>query len=190
MENIKFIGIDQSYASCGVVVLDKDGIIDDTFRITSSKDAADSFKRAWDISQSIDKIANKYRPCVVGIEGLAYAMRGNATRDLAGLLFTIVSSLRFRNNDLPVHVVAPLTVKKFATGSGRANKQQMYNSLPELTKKLFLELGYKKTKGLPDIVDAYWIAEHTRQNYKDKLQTEFSKEYWREHNKIGSCVTI
>jgi Holliday junction resolvasome RuvABC endonuclease subunit len=62
-----------------------------------------------------------------------------------------------------VEVVVPGTVKKFATGSGKATKEEMIDSLPKHVREYFDALGVKKTTGLADLTDAYFIAKH----YKD-----------------------
>jgi Holliday junction resolvasome RuvABC endonuclease subunit len=161
MDELKYIGIDQSYTSCGVVVLDATGQILSTDRIVSDK-SVDIYERAWYISRQVAKIVERNKPCKVGIEGLAFGMRGDATRDLAGLLFCIINNLRYNHNFGDIKVVTPLSVKKFATGSGKAKKEDMYKHLPEKTQKIFLEKGFKKSNGLADIVDANWIAQYIR----------------------------
>jgi crossover junction endodeoxyribonuclease RuvC len=152
----KTLGIDQSYTSCAVVVSDDAGV--SYFgRIVSEKDKS-AFDRAFDISNEICKITIEHNVEKVCIEGLAFAMRGDATRDLAGLLFTIVTMLKVRCKDVAVVVVPPTTLKKFATGSGKADKTDMINALPEAVKDSFVSSGYKKTTGLTDLTDAYWLS--------------------------------
>ena len=59
----------------------------------------------------------------------------------------------------------PNTVKKVATGKGKADKQELYEALPLKPQALFSEkMGLKKTTGLYDLTDAYWIGVATQEN--------------------------
>jgi len=162
---MKYIAIDQSYTSSGVILFEDESIVK-IERVSTSKED-DMFKRATQIATRIVEIANAYQPEFVVLEGLAFGMRGSATRDLAGLQFIITVFLRELNN-FDVVIIAPLTAKKFATGSGKAEKTQMFEVLPESVKTYLVDIeGFKKTKGLYDITDAYWIgltARHAKLN--------------------------
>ena len=158
-----YIGIDQSYTSTGLVVIDDSSLVEIVNIKTDKKE--NIFVRALDIGNTIaDKINEYYPDCVVGIEGLAFSMKGNATRDLAGLQFVIVSKI-YEKFGFLINIISPLSLKKFATGNGRANKNDMVESLPEDVKNTFLENGFKKSKGLYDITDAYFIALYLKNNY-------------------------
>jgi len=155
---MKVMGIDQSFTSSGIIILNNDDIIyAECFR-TNKKN--NRFNRAYEITVHITQLIAKYDPDIIAIEGLAFSMRGNATRDLAGLQFVIVTYLQEVLNT-EVDIIAPLTVKKFATGSGNAKKEDMISHLPEDALDLFLATGVKKTTGLADLADAYWIAKIT-----------------------------
>lgn len=156
---MKVLGIDQSYSSCGVVLLDN-GKITDLDKIVGNKQW-DCYDRAMDVARQIKWFCTANQPIdLVGIEGLAFNKRGNQTRDLAGLLFTIMIELRANGHRDSSVIVPPKTVKKFATGKGNATKEQMYEALPKDVKDLFEEKGYKKTTGRSDLTDAYWIARY------------------------------
>lgn len=100
----------------------------------------------------------------VCIEGVANGASGDATRGLAGLQFLIMSKFLDEQEDdfmemkepFAIDVVPPTTVKKFATDNGRADKDEVFESLPDEVKARFAE--YPKTKGRYDLADAYWIA--------------------------------
>lgn len=151
-----YLGIDQSYTFCGIVLLNEDGAVE--FSTIHTSTGCDIYDRAGNVASHIGNIIKKYKPAVVGVEGLAFAKFGNATRDLAGLLFVIMNKMRTDGvND--ISIIPPNTLKKSATGSGKATKEDMVNALPEDVKVSFKK-QYKKTKGLYDIADAYWIARH------------------------------
>lgn len=121
---------------------------------------AQSYEIALHLAQHIDT----YNPDVIAIEGLAFGMRGNVTRDLGGLQFVIIAHLQEVMNKF-VDIVAPTSVKKFATGSGRAKKEDMIENLPSEIHTYFINLGVKKTTGLSDLADAYWIAKCIEDKY-------------------------
>jgi len=90
----------------------------------------------------------------------------NVTPDLGGLQFVIISHLQ-EVMKREVQIIAPLTVKKQATGNGRAKKNEMIECLPSYNLNKFKKLGYKKTTGLGDLADAYWIAKTAHKKYKE-----------------------
>lgn len=162
---MNYIGIDQSYTSTGLVILDdKKNIID--CKTLSTPKTDDTFKRAWDMSEMIIHEIKKYPECMLAIEGLAFSMRGNATRDLAGLQFSIVNKIKFILKK-EISVIAPPTLKKSATGSGKASKEEMISALPKDVYELFTgEKNWKKSRGLTDVADAYFLACYLIKNNK------------------------
>lgn len=67
--------------------------------------------------------------------------------------------------------VAPTTIKKFATGSGRAQKEDMYAAFEKKTEinlKGMLIPNRKLGSPVTDIVDAYFIAEFGRTQHENQ----------------------
>jgi crossover junction endodeoxyribonuclease RuvC len=158
---MKILGIDQSYTSSGVVLLEK-GELKEAHKFSANKET-NRFAQAYEIALHLAEFVDEHKPDIIAIEGLAFGMRGNVTRDLGGLQFVIISHLQeVKKRD--VEIVAPTSVKKFATGSGRAKKEEMIDSLPETVYNYFTELGLKKSTGLADMADAYWIAKAAEAN--------------------------
>ena len=154
-----YIGIDQSYTSTGYVVTDENSTVIDSEIIRTTKEI-DEFERVWFVSQKLINVIHQYKPDIVVIEGLAFGSRGDATRKLAGLQFVIITQLRYNcEHKCPIHIVPPTTLKKFATTSGKAKKEQMLQSVPIDVKEQFQKM-YKKSKGLYDIVDAYFLSQY------------------------------
>jgi len=58
----------------------------------------------------------------------------------------------------PMEIVPPTSVKKFGASYGFAKKEAMIDALPKDVREYFLSLGVKKTTGLSDLADAYFIA--------------------------------
>ena len=128
-----------------------------TFKSDVTRDVYD---RAGQIADFFASKCIEHDISSVNIEGLAFGIRGDATRDLAGLLFTIVTTLRRKTTNIPVAVITPTSLKKFATGSGKSDKVTMITAVPDVVMNVFLKAKYKKTTGLYDVVDAYWLASY------------------------------
>jgi len=60
----------------------------------------------------------------------------------------------------PFLEVPPKSAKKFATGNGNASKQDMIVNLPPNVMQRFMEENYKKTTGLADLADSYFIGKY------------------------------
>lgn len=146
------MGIDQSFTSTAIVINDHGTIIDPIIISTTKDD--DIFTRARQVSDAVIKVAQQYKPSSINIEGLAFASFGSATRDLAGLQMLLICDMR-RNGYNPI-IIAPNTLKKLATTKGNASKVDMHTCLPDDIKEQFKHI--KKTKGLYDVVDAYWLS--------------------------------
>lgn len=154
-----YIGIDQSYTSTGLVGIDDNETIITQEVISSLKCDGDYFTRSKIVSESIAAKINTIdqytdHQIKIAMEGLAFGMRGTTLQTLAGLQYMIVNAIREEGFD-PV-VFTPSTVKKLATGSGKASKQDMFDNLPDKVKKMFEQIP--KSQGRGDLTDAYWIA--------------------------------
>jgi Holliday junction resolvasome RuvABC endonuclease subunit len=101
----------------------------------------------------------------VAIEGYAYSALSNRIFQIAentGLL-----KYKLFQRGIPVTVIPPTEVKKFATGKGNADKMSMYSFFEAETKLDLLNLFYdadKRPKDISnpvsDIVDSYFICKH------------------------------
>lgn len=156
MANPLSVGIDQSYRSTAYVIHDGEDVV--AFGVISTDKIDDVYTRARYIADELVRVINFHKCEVAHIEGLAMGTFGNATRDLAGLLFTIILAIRERCQLTSIQEVSPTSLKKKATGNGKAKKEEMINCLPKDVLSKFLERGYKKTNGLTDLADAYFLS--------------------------------
>ena len=152
------LGIDQSYTSSGLVITDDDSGAMVYFERFKTDPTHDTYARALAVAQQVCGVVATYNPMIMNLEGLAFGIRGNATRDLAGLLFTIVNIVLSKYPDLKYNILPPTAVKKRATGSGKAKKKEMIDALPSGVKQAFTDKNFKLTTGLADLADAYWIS--------------------------------
>lgn len=154
------MGIDQSYTSTGIVIKNDNGDVVHDELIMTTKDKDDyytNFVRAEEISNKVIEIAVAELVTHVNIEGLGFGATGDATRNLAGLQYLIITKLL--NIGLKPTIVAPTSLKKFATGSGKAKKTEVFDAIEAHNPTYFVKLSkVLKTKGRYDLADAYWLA--------------------------------
>jgi Holliday junction resolvasome RuvABC endonuclease subunit len=165
---VRVIGIDQSYKSAGVCIMDDTFAVADMYTIKSDSSQGDIFFRANAIAEAVAAAVKKHTPVYLGLEGLAFAKFGDATRDLAGLQFVIVNTLRYKYKFEAIVIPSPNEVKKYATGKGNSDKEAVFKALPDNVRKTLEEKNYRKTTGLYDIADAYWIARYALEFYKKR----------------------
>ncbi len=156
---MKILGLDQSFTSTGWVIIEDNNFVDCGIISTKPSDG-DIFTRARTIASNISDIADSNGIETVYLEGLAFGSTGDATRQLSGLQFLIVDTLR----PIEVNIVPPTTLKKFASNKGNASKLEMYESLPNDIKSRFVDRKLLKTKGLYDCTDAYFLASYGFKN--------------------------
>ncbi len=156
-----FLGIDQSFTSSGICIMNENEAIVHHETINSTDADGDMFDRCLKIIARVEELLLTYKPFRVSLEGLAFSKFGNATRDLAGLQYALITHIRYRQPEMAkdLLIVSPNLLKKFASGSGSADKNKMYDSLPADAKEVYK--AYKKTKGRSDVVDAYWLAKYS-----------------------------
>lgn len=163
---MRYLGVDQSYTSSGIVIMDDNAELVHSEIFKTSKEE-DVFVRAWTISEKIVALIKEYRVESVSIEGLAFgSVNANATRDLAGLQFLIVTKVRLVLG-LHIEIIAPTSLKKYATTSGKATKKDMIAALPPLVLEHFKTQGFRVTTGLADLTDAYFLAQFARAKHDD-----------------------
>lgn len=167
---MKILGIDQSFTSTGFVVVDDEEDILEVGTIKTNEEMGDVHDRVAVVVKELKLVALRHNVDKIALEGLAFNMIGNATRNLAGLQFVIVNNFRANPKyEDHVTIIAPNQIKKFAI-KGDATKQEMVDALPKDVLELILNKGYKKTTGLYDITDAYFIAMYTLEEYKKELR--------------------
>lgn len=107
----------------------------------------------------------------VCIEGYAYSAQGNRIFQIAentGLL-----KYKLYQLGIPVTIVPPTEVKKFATGKGNADKNSMYSFFEAETKcdlkNIFYPTNPPKeiTSPISDISDSYFICKYLFNTIKD-----------------------
>lgn len=130
----RILGIDPSLTRTGV------GILDHGDPVTARAEVVESTGRRADTihdrDRRLDAIADEVLAYAVPttrlvvIEAPSFGSVGGSNWDRAGLWWRLVHRLHGR--DLPVAMVAPTTLKKWATGSGRADKSDVAVAMARL----------------------------------------------------------
>ena len=159
----EIMGIDQSITHTAVVILDEDTLKMKSFKVIKTKNRNGRDGEEFSYTQRIISIRDIVKNTIekeknirlCAIEGLSLNKNSKTARPLAGLFYMLTSL--FTDREVPYHVIPPASVKKTAH-SGNASKEEVFAALPEEISEAFIEAGYKKTTGLFDLSDAYFIA--------------------------------
>ena len=163
--------IDQSLTKTAICIFDTESLFMIDFKLIKSiakiKGKIVPFEyRMISIGEDMLNFIHKYNVNQVIIEGLAMNRNTVTARPLAGLFYYI--NIELIKNNIPYFNLPPKTVKKFATGSGNATKDEMIKALPKKVLQKFMDAGIKKTTGLHDLADAYFIGLHFSKVEKEK----------------------
>jgi len=147
----RVLGLDLSITATGVADITRHGrIITSTIRTDPkdfSRDERGTRLRLTHIVSIIaELIPDGDPPALVAVEGPSYGSKGNALHQLAGLWWLTYDHLV--RAALPVVVIPPGQVKKYATGKGTADKTAMAVALQ---RHAGIELGDDNQ------VDAWWL---------------------------------
>jgi crossover junction endodeoxyribonuclease RuvC len=125
-ELVTSMGLDLSLVGTGVVVLENGKIAEQ--RLIKSKPVGDKpideVKRIQKIVEDIELTVGEYRPGIVVIEGLAFMAR-NTTALVQLSALNYLTRAMVMNYHIPFVIVAPTSLKKYATGNGIAKKDVM-----------------------------------------------------------------
>jgi Holliday junction resolvasome RuvABC endonuclease subunit len=151
--------IDQSFTHTAICIFDYDtkSLLDFTVIKTKKIKKETPFElRIINIIEELFIFLEKYPIGHIVLEGLSMNRNSIMARPLAGLYYSLC--IEFYRRNIPYTNVPPTSVKKFAI-KGNAKKEEMYEVLPIDIKEVFLTSGYKKTTGLLDLTDSYFIGQ-------------------------------
>jgi len=141
-----FVGIDPSFNSTGIIVLDENAEIVDQKNFSLAK-YDEIEEKLLKFEEFISFIPSIVRLGGVHIEGPSYMSKGKYVLQMGALHFLL--RLYLYKRDVFFKVIAPGTLKKFVTGKGNAKKDLM---LLRVYKKWGVEFE------VDDLADAYGLA--------------------------------
>jgi crossover junction endodeoxyribonuclease RuvC len=120
------LGIDLSLTHTGLAVLNDGKLVRKNSIITKPKGKRpiDEITRLELIATQICDVIDEIKPDIAAIEGIAFmASKTTALAQLSGLNYMLRRELMRRS--IPFVIVAPSSLKKFITGKGNAQKDEM-----------------------------------------------------------------
>ena len=147
-----YIGIDQSTTSTGLVFITDKGEYSHSYLIKPNPKLSIEeriIQTKLELFNLIQPLHDKIKG--IGLESPAIYAKGRVIQ-LASLYGFIYYSLI--ELDLPTYTYTPSSIKKSATGNGRASKDEMIEIIPNSTLQDF----QSKSKKIDDLADAYHIA--------------------------------
>jgi len=172
--------IDQSFTHTAINIFDlnSEEVIYSTVIKTLNKDKKTKKEypielRIKFILEELSKVLEKFDCQFVFLEGLSFNNRNSTSaRNLAGLYYAML--LLFLDKQIEYYSFPPTSVKAFAL-KGNSSKEEMYDRLPDNVKELFSELNVKKTTGLLDLTDSYYIGKLGIKKVKEELIKEIEE---------------
>jgi len=175
--NYNLISIDQSLTNTGIVVwTEKSGYVFRLFQTKKTKDTKcptiDYTRRILEIKDEINRLCQEYSIQKGIIEGAAFGA-GGYLYDLGGLGHA--SRIALIESGVDIVVIPPKTAKKYFTGNGNANKQDMIAEAKNRNVKIPFMKKYSKilTDFDDNVVDAFCFMSFLRELYDGTLNPEF-----------------
>ena len=152
----RILSIDASLTNCAWCFFE-DTVLTDFGVLHSNKDD-DLHIRVHYLVKELESIIKENQVELVISEGLSFGSISPSARILAHLFYSIETMCWL--NEVDFTEVAPTAVKKYATGSGKAKKPDMFKALPQKIRDKFKNSEYKTiNKGLHDLCDSFFVAQ-------------------------------
>lgn len=158
---MRYVGLDPSTSATGLVVLNRDGEVEEATEIKTKKKTDPH--RFMDISNQIARYIQN--DDLIMIEGFSYGSKGKGVSTQYGVGWIIRANLV--NWRFTYHEVAPSALKKFTTGNGTEKKENMI--IP-----IYNRWGFQSKSD--NIRDAYVLAQIARYSQGLSPATQFQKE--------------
>ena len=128
------LGLDLSLTATGVVVIDGQGAVVDSYtvgeKLSRKARQKDKIERILDICKRVCSTVTEHKVKKIGIEGFAFQARG-AQNDLGELHGVVKSQIWLAFGIEPI-IIPPTSARKRALGSGKIKKKEVINSLTKL----------------------------------------------------------
>ncbi|MDS2171588.1 crossover junction endodeoxyribonuclease RuvC [Nesterenkonia sp. CL21] len=142
------MGLDLSLTSTGVAVVDWEDAMTMAWTLPLDRKVKGDY-RLVHLSKDLEGLLRQWEPALVVLEDLpTHAKSAGLTGRAQGVAREVLRRL-----DVPYMSTSPATLKKSATGSGRADKQGMREAA---------EMQSARARSIlsnSDEVDAYWLAQ-------------------------------
>ena len=148
------LSLDISITCTGYTIFHKGAL--HKFGVIKTTNNKTIYERLTFIENELLNIVSNSPISKVVVEAPSYGSRGAMSYQLFGVHFSIIRCLSSKFSTITLMNISK--IKKFATGNGRAKKLEMLNALPLDVRSKFDKLGVKKTTGIYDLTDSYFIG--------------------------------
>jgi len=124
LKDVHILGIDASLTHTGLVVLNP---ANELIHAETVSPKTKGVQRLFDYGQYIEHFLYEYEPVIAVMEGYAFTPAVGHAFGL-GELGGIIKCELFKHKT-PMHIVAPMSLKKFGTGSGKGDKNKIMLSV-------------------------------------------------------------
>ena len=158
------LSIDQSLSASGIIVWHNG--VPQHLEVIKTPTGDEVIIRIIEIIRQLRDIIRTYKVDILVCESLPFGMNSTSVRPLAALFYFL--QYLCINEEVTFTESHVTKTKKLATGRGNAKKADMILAFEEDNNELFevaVAKNYKKTTGLADIADSYWIYKlHEKEN--------------------------
>ena len=170
MRDIRFVGIDPSLSSTGLVILDESAKVIKQISIKAGKE--DDPLRFMTLTAKVRKQLNPETDKVI-IEGFSFGSKGAGVSKMYGIGWTL--RIMLEQDGFSWTEATPSAVKKFGSNRGNAKKEDLI--LP-----VYKKWGFEST--VNDITDAYIMARIAYSIYNHDDLLTYEKEVLKKIKKI------
>lgn len=162
-----FLGVDQSLRGTGLVVLSETGVI--LLQRLVQPASLRGVERLGFIRAELREVLQRHQPHRAALEGYSFDSTGRVFQlgELGGLV-----QLAFWDAQVPFMMVPPASLKKFVSGNGKAEKEQMLKATLDKWQIDFHEED--------DLCDAHGLAQILRTIACDDSMVRYELEVIRE----------
>lgn len=127
--------------------------------------------RFLELTEWVSRVVRETQPQHIILEDYAFSRAGRLTQlgENGGIL---KAELYRQHRSIPLHIVAPTSMKKFATGKGIATKEDVWAAFikhephAESWAKICHPKSEKITSPVADIADSYFLAQYGRAQWR------------------------
>lgn len=170
MRDIRFVGIDPSLTSTGLVVLDEIGNVLEQLSIKAGKE--DDPLRFMKLTEKVREHLNPDTDKVI-IEGFSFGSKGAGVSKMYGIGWTL--RIMLEEDGFKWTEATPSAVKKFASNKGNAKKE-------DLVLPVYKKWGFEGR--VNDITDAYIMARIAYSMYNHEGLLTYEQEVLKKIKKI------
>lgn len=170
MRDIRFVGIDPSLSSTGLVILDESAKVIHQASIKAGKE--DDPLRFMTLTAKVRKQLNTETDKVI-IEGFSFGSKGAGVSKMYGIGWTL--RIMLEKEGFSWTEATPSAVKKFGSNKGNAKKE-------DLVLPVYKKWGFEST--VNDITDAYIMARIAYSMYNQDDLLTYEKEVLKKVKKI------